>query len=68
MKKENFNVNGMSCAHCEGRVNTAVGALNGVKAVKASAKKNEVTVKYDEGTVDTQAIVAEIVKAGYEVI
>ncbi|MFZ2538145.1 MAG: copper ion binding protein [Oscillospiraceae bacterium] len=68
MLKEIISVNGMSCAHCEGRVNTALEALEGVKSAKASAKKNEVVVKFDESKVDISAIKAKIIETGYEVL
>lgn len=68
MKKDTISVKGMSCSHCEGRVNTAVSAINGVKAVKASAKKSEVVVKFDEALTSLGVISEEIKKVGYEVI
>lgn len=68
MKKDTISVKGMSCSHCEGRVNIAVSAINGVKAVKASAKKSEVVVKFDEALTSLGVISEEIKKVGYEVI
>lgn len=67
MTKETFTVTGMSCAHCEARVNTAVEALSGVKSSKASAKKNNAVVKFDESAVTADQIKAAIREAGYEV-
>lgn len=67
MTKATFKVNGMSCAHCEGRVNTALEALEGVKQSKASAKKAEVTVKYEESSVTLDAIKEAVRQVGYEV-
>lgn len=67
MTKESITVKGMSCAHCEGRVNGAVEALAGVKSCKASAKKARAEVKFDESTVTLDGIRAAITEAGYEV-
>ncbi|MEG0692880.1 MAG: cation transporter [Oscillospiraceae bacterium] len=68
MLKEILSVTGMSCAHCEGRVNTALEAIDGVKSSKASAKKNEVVVKFDESKTDLATIKAKIIEIGYEVV
>lgn len=68
MKKEVFAVKGMSCAHCEARVNHALEALAGVEKCKASAKKECVTVKYEESAVTPDTIRAAIREAGYEVV
>ena len=67
MTKETLTVTGMSCAHCEVRVNTALEALPGVKSSKASAKKSQTVVKFDEGAVTLDQIKAAIREAGYEV-
>lgn len=66
MKKAVIGVNGMSCAHCEGRVNAALEALEGVKSAKASAKKSEVTVKFDEAAVAYEKLIEAINQAGYK--
>jgi copper chaperone len=66
MVKEKIIVNGMSCAHCEARVNTALEAVEGVKSSKANAKKNEVVVKFDETAVSLDALKETIREAGYE--
>lgn len=68
MTKTTLSVNGMSCAHCEGRVNTALEAMDGVSSSKASAKKNEVTVKFDDAKATLDAIKAAIIEVGYEVV
>ncbi|GHV48207.1 hypothetical protein FACS189499_07140 [Clostridia bacterium] len=60
-------VSGMSCSHCENAVNTAVGAVPGVKKVKANAKKSIVKVEFDEKIVEIDAIEATINDAGYTV-
>ena len=68
MKKETFYVKGMMCAHCEARVTNALSALDGVKSVKASAKKGEVTVKYEEAALSSDTIRTAITETGYEVL
>ncbi len=68
MKKETFSVKGMMCAHCEARVTNALSALEGVKSVKASAKKGEVSVKYEESALSADTIRDTIKETGYEVL
>lgn len=67
MTKTTITVNGMSCAHCEARVNKAIDAIDGVSSSKASSKKSEVTVKFDEARTSLDAIKAVITETGYEV-
>jgi uncharacterized protein len=60
-------VDGMSCAQCEKRIETAVGALDGVNRVTASAPLSEVMVYYRSDRVAADAIYAAIRTAGYQV-
>lgn len=60
-------VDGMSCAHCEQRIESAVGALVGVLKVRASAPLCEVRVSYDPGKVSFEAIADAIRGAGYSI-
>ena len=62
-----FNVEGMSCAHCEKCVNTAVSALAGVSSCKADAKQGTVDVAFDDAATHPDEIIAAIRDAGYEV-
>lgn len=68
MKKETIEVKGMSCKHCESRVNSAVGELSGVKKVDANAKKSSVTIQYDETVATIEKIKAVINEEGFEAI
>ncbi len=62
-----LKVEGMSCAHCEKAVKTAVGGLDGVSDVTVSLSDGTVTVKYGEN-VSLDKIKEEIVEQGYEVV
>ncbi|QUW20766.1 heavy-metal-associated domain-containing protein [Sporosarcina sp. Marseille-Q4063] len=44
--KEVLKVEGMSCNHCVKSIETSVGALTGVSAVKVDLADNEVLVEY----------------------
>lgn len=45
--KEILKVEGMSCNHCVSSIETNVGGLTGVSAVKVNLGDNEVVVEYD---------------------
>ena len=65
MKKEHFDVTGMSCAACSSRVHKAVSCLAGVKEANVNLLKNDMTVSYDETAVSDADIIDAVVKAGY---
>lgn len=65
MKKEQFNVTGMTCAACSARVEKAVGKLPGVDKIAVNLLKNSMVVEYDEAALDTQKIIGAVTDAGY---
>lgn len=65
MKKEQFNVTGMTCAACSARVEKAVGRLPGVDKIAVNLLKNSMVVEYDETALDTQKIIGVVTEAGY---
>lgn len=65
MKKEQFNVTGMTCAACSARVEKAVGRLTGVDKIAVNLLKNSMVVEYDETALDTQKIIGAVTDAGY---
>lgn len=65
MKKEQFNVTGMTCAACSARVEKAVGRLPGVDKIAVNLLKNSMVVEYDEAALDTQKIIGAVTEAGY---
>lgn len=65
--KAELNVSGMKCGGCETNVQTTVGALAGVQAVKAFAKESRVEVEFDEAKVSLDAIKQAIQGKGFTV-
>jgi len=61
-----ITVLGMSCEHCEMRVQKAVMAVAGVLSAKASAKEKQVTVEVD-ASADLDAVKTAIEDAGYDI-
>ncbi len=59
-----IKVDGMSCEHCEHRVEKAVLAVAGVTSAKADAAAG--TLTYEGG--DAAAVAAAVEDAGYDVI
>jgi copper chaperone len=62
-----LSVDGMSCQHCVRTVKTSVEALKGVDGADVSLEKKLVTVAFDPGLVNLQAIKVAIEDQGYTV-
>jgi len=65
VKKETYDVTGMSCAACSSRVEKAVSGQNGVRQVSVNLLKNSMVVEYDESALSSAQIVAAVEQAGY---
>ena len=61
-----FPIEGMTCASCVGRVEKALKAVAGVKAVSVNLATERATVNADPSTL-AASLVAAVQKAGYEV-
>jgi copper ion binding protein len=61
------DVDGMSCGNCERKIEKAVGALDGVSEVAASAALSEVNVAFDPERTSLEAVKEAIRGAGYAV-
>jgi copper chaperone CopZ len=62
-------VNGMVCAFCAQGIEKRIAKMSATKEVFVDLKKKTVAVEAKEGqTLDTKAITAEIVDAGYDVV
>lgn len=60
-----FTVAGMTCGHCEQAVGKAVGALDGVTAVRVDVRAGLVSVD-SVGEPDEAVVRAAVDEAGYE--
>ena len=61
-----LTVEGMACAHCTGRVQKALEAVEGVKAVTMSLEEKTATVEL-AAEVSDEALTGAVSEAGYEV-
>jgi copper chaperone len=67
MQKLIFNVEGMSCSHCENRVKKVVGSLNGVGSVDVNLTQKTVSVELDQSSITEKQIKDAIEEQGYVV-
>lgn len=65
MRKEQFDITGMTCSACSARVEKTVAGLPGVSGVTVNLLKNSMAVAFDEGAVTPETITAAVEKAGY---
>lgn len=64
--KKIIEINGMTCEHCQARVEKALNAINGVEAKVELKKKRAVVTLSKE--IDDQLLSDTVTEAGYEVI
>lgn len=68
MEKIVLHVEGMVCGHCEIAIMDAVRKLPGIKKVKASRRKKQVTAEYDPSLATPDGIMTAIGSTGYRVV
>lgn len=64
--KKIVEINGMSCEHCQARVEKALNAIEGVEA-KVELKKKRAVVNLTKA-VDDQILKDAVTEAGYEAV
>lgn len=65
MKKQKFNVTGMTCSACSSHVEKSVTKINGIKEVSVNLLTNSMQTVFDESLCSEQDIIAAVDKAGY---
>ncbi len=65
MKKEKFDITGMSCVACSARVTKAVEKVAGTQDVNVNLLTNSMQLSYDESATSAAAIIAAVEDAGY---
>lgn len=66
MKKERFEIEGMTCSACVAHVEKSVKALPGVDEAAVSLLTNSMSILYDESKMDEATIMAAVDHAGYK--
>lgn len=65
MKKELFDIIGMSCSACSAHIEKEISGLRGVGTVSVNLLKNSMSVIYDEATLNTEKIIKKVEESGY---
>ena len=65
MRKEKFDIQGMTCSSCSAHVERAVNKLDGIKNVNVNLLLNNMIVEYDESKTDNKNIISAVTNAGY---
>ena len=65
MKKEVFDITGMSCAACSSRIEKGVSRMEGMEQCSVNLLKNSMTVCYDERMTDADNIIHMVEDIGY---
>jgi copper chaperone CopZ len=67
MTTTEYRVTGMSCEHCERSVREEVSRLNGVDAIRVSARTGSLVVTSSQ-VLDDAAVLAAVDEAGYSAV
>ena len=65
MKKETYDITGMTCSACSTRVEKGVAKLAGVQDVAVNLLTNSMSVTYDDKALDTGKIIQKVADVGY---
>ena len=65
MKKEKFDIQGMTCSSCSAHVERAVSKLEGIKSVNVNLLSNNMIVEYDENIANNEKIIKAVIDTGY---
>ncbi len=66
MKKEIFDIKGMSCSACSAAVQRAMDKEDGVKKAEVNLLTNSMSVVYDENQISIEDIITAVRNAGYD--
>lgn len=65
MKKNNFDVFGMTCSSCQAHVEKTVRKIDGVNKAAVNLLSNDMVVEFDETKVTEDIIIKAVIDAGY---
>ena len=65
MKKEVYDITGMSCAACSARIEKGISGMEGMEQCSVNLLKNSMTVSYDEDRLDSDGIIHMVEDIGY---
>ena len=65
MKKETYDITGMSCAACSARIEKGISGMEGMQQCSVNLLKNSMTVSYDEAELDSGKIIHQVEDIGH---
>ncbi len=65
MKKQIFNITGMSCAACQANITKNVNKINGIINTDVNLISNKMTVEFDETKTSEAEIINTVISIGY---
>lgn len=65
MKKETYDITGMSCAACSAQIEKGISGMEGMQQCSVNLLKNSMTVSYDEAELDSGKIIHQVEDIGY---
>jgi copper chaperone len=60
-----LRVTGMTCGHCQAKVEQALKSVSGVYTAIVDLPDGEAEIDFDDDSVTTEQLVAAVAKAGY---
>jgi len=65
MANVKLRVSGMTCGHCQAKVEKALKGISGVYSAVIDLPDGEAEIDFDDDSVTTEQLVAAITQAGY---
>lgn len=65
MANVKLRITGMTCGHCQAKVEKALKGVSGVYTAVVDLPDGEAEVDFDDDTVTTEALVTAVTRAGY---
>lgn len=65
MRRDLFDITGMSCSACSSRIEKVLGKKDGVREVSVNLLKNSMYITYDETVFPMEAVTAAVEKLGF---
>jgi Cu+-exporting ATPase len=67
-EKSEFDIRGMTCASCAGRIEKGLSRINGINAATINLATESGVVEYNPGVVTLDEIIDKVKKLGYEAV
>lgn len=67
MKKEKYQVSGMTCASCAGSIQNALKKLDGVTSVSVNLASETLSIDYDSSVITREQISEVVDNLGYKI-